>query len=456
MNGKTEYWGNSYGYDAWGNLLQKSVTKCGAEHFSVTADAHNWIHATAPDYQYDAAGNMTFDATAGLTYTFDPENRLTGATGYTYTYDADGNRVRKANGGTGTLYWYMTPGIVGESDLSGNPTDEYVFFNGERVARKSGNSVFYYFSDHLKTASVVTDALGNIKSESDFYPWGGELQFVNNDSNHYKFTGKERDAETQLDYFGARYYSNGLGRWVSADWSTTPVPVPYADFNDPQSLNLYTYVRGLPTTRIDADGHCCDWQYALDFGMGAVKGVVSSASFGLVGAPKASDSQASLLGQSYGTFVEGAVGAGMTVDGLGEAGIGLVAAPETGGASLALSGEGLIEAGVGTAMQAGAAKNAGAIINAMAGKRQGDFKSSKREGAIQSNAAKNGGTNKCEKCGQDLQRTQNKKGETPPKNQLHVHHDPAIKDGGGKDSKPEVVCRDCHQNVIHGKAEENR
>ena len=155
----------------------------------------------------------------------------------------------------------MTPGIVGASDLSGNLTDEYVFFDGERVARKSTNGVFCYFSDHLKTASVITDSAGNIKSESDFYPWGGELQFVNNDSNHYKFTGKERDAETQLDYFGARHYSNGLGRWVSADWSPTPIPVPYADFHDPQSLNLYGYVRNTPVTKLDADGHCvpfCD------------------------------------------------------------------------------------------------------------------------------------------------------------------------------------------------------
>jgi RHS repeat-associated protein len=151
----------------------------------------------------------------------------------------------------------MTPGIVAESDLAGNLKSEYVFFNGERVARRDylSGSVAYYFSDHLKTAFVVTDTAGNIKTESDYYPWGGELQFVNNDSNHYKFTGKERDSESGLDYFGARYYSNALGRFISADWSSIPSPVPYAEFSDPQSLNQYSYVRNIPTVKVDADGH---------------------------------------------------------------------------------------------------------------------------------------------------------------------------------------------------------
>src|SRR6185437_15706513 len=183
---------------------------------------------------------------------------------FTYTYDADGNRVEKSGGGSGTLYWYMTPGIVAESDLIGNLKSEYVFFNGERVARKDFDpsthavaGVFYYFSDHLKTASVITDSGGAIKAESDYYPWGGELQIIANDSNHYKFTGKERDSESGLDYFGARYYSSGLGRFISADWSATPIPVPYADFSDPQSLNQYSYVRNIPTVNVDPDGHCC-------------------------------------------------------------------------------------------------------------------------------------------------------------------------------------------------------
>jgi RHS repeat-associated protein len=77
------------------------------------------------------------------------------------------------------------------------------------------------------------------------------------DTQAVKFTGKERDAETGLDYFGARYYSGGQGRFMTPDWSAEPEPVPYADFSDPQSLNLYAYVRNDPLTNRDLDGHYC-------------------------------------------------------------------------------------------------------------------------------------------------------------------------------------------------------
>jgi RHS repeat-associated protein len=71
-----------------------------------------------------------------------------------------------------------------------------------------------------------------------------------------RYTGKERDSETGLDYFGARYFSSAQGRFTSPDWSAAPQPVPYADFEDPQTLNLYAYGRNNPLRNRDLDGHC--------------------------------------------------------------------------------------------------------------------------------------------------------------------------------------------------------
>ena len=70
-------------------------------------------------------------------------------------------------------------------------------------------------------------------------------------------TGKERDSESGNDYFGARYYASSMGRWLSPDWSAKEDPVPYAVLDDPQSLNLYQFVRNNPLSNRDDDGHGC-------------------------------------------------------------------------------------------------------------------------------------------------------------------------------------------------------
>jgi RHS repeat-associated protein len=155
--------------------------------------------------------------------------------------------------------------------LAGVWTIEHMYFNGKRVARREllpGYSLRYHFSDHLGSVSVVTNVTETTKDESDYYPFGGERIITNSDPNQYKFTGKERDGESGLDYFIARSYSSNLGRFLQPDeFAGGPVdafssndplpdsPLPYADITNPQSLNKYTYTYNNPLTYVDPDGH---------------------------------------------------------------------------------------------------------------------------------------------------------------------------------------------------------
>src|SRR5690242_20765386 len=107
----------------------------------------------------------------------------------------------------------------------------------------------------LGKANVVQDGATAPCYDADFYPFGGERVVANACPQNYKFEGKERDAETGNDDFGARYYSSRFGRWLSADWFAVPAPVPYANLTNPQTLNLYAMVSDNPETFADLDGH---------------------------------------------------------------------------------------------------------------------------------------------------------------------------------------------------------
>lgn len=187
---------------------------------------------------------------------YDAESRLSSANGVSYSYDGDGRRVKKSSG---TLYWYGTNSDpIAETDASGNTQNEYIYFGGKRVARQdSSNNTFYYFSDELGTArGIIQSGSTSPCYDADFYPFGGERTVVDTCDSHYKFTGKERDPESGLDNFGARYDSSQFGRFMTPDWSEKPMGVPYAQVGDPQSLNLYSYVQNNPLSRADPDGHC--------------------------------------------------------------------------------------------------------------------------------------------------------------------------------------------------------
>jgi len=146
----------------------------------------------------------------------------------------------------------QTRGIEGDgvAAASGNITDKYVFFDGERLARidASGN-VDYYLSDKLGSASVVTDQNGVKMDDCDYLPFGQMNCITSSSGNHYLYTGLERDAD-QLDHTLHRQYSSSFGRWMSPD----PGGVKVVNMDTPQTWNMYAYVADNPTTDTDPTG----------------------------------------------------------------------------------------------------------------------------------------------------------------------------------------------------------
>ena len=266
-------WGEAYVYDnqpsggAWGNLTNINVAStayngCTQESLSVIATAQNQLNG----YGYDAAGNMTSIPSVGG-YSFNASNELTSAGGVTYTYDPSGHRVEKSSG---TLYLYG-PGdsVLEETTLSGTLVNQYIYFGSARVARRdaSGN-VFFYSQDHLGTSRVLAEvpsgqSTATLCYDADFYPFGGERVYSNTCAQNYKFTGKERDSESGLDNFGARYDSSQMGRFMSPDPDDDS---GFENQDDPQSWNAYSYVRNNSMNLTDLDGR--DYRVCVDNGNG--------------------------------------------------------------------------------------------------------------------------------------------------------------------------------------------
>lgn len=121
--------------------------------------------------------------------------------------------------------------------------------------------VEYLHTDALGSVRMVTDQTGVVVSRRDYYPFGAEIDGTENgraaideysvDPNaRERFTGKKRDAESSLDYFGARYYSASMGRFTSVD----PAMDVKSIFGAPQGWNRYSYADNNPLSNIDRDG----------------------------------------------------------------------------------------------------------------------------------------------------------------------------------------------------------
>ena len=272
-NGQAVY---SYVYDRFGNRWQQNGPYSMQLTFTGNNPSNPQNKNRMDGYSYDAAGNLL---NAGShQYFYDAENRLIQVDGTSgncstatacYVYEAEGRRVRKATSSGALDFLYDSDGHkVAEVDPTGTFLRGELFAAGRHFAVFAPDpgptgATFFMHADWLATERARTNMTGTACETIGSLPFGDGQTISDScgdsagDVSPLHFTGKERDAESGLDYFGARYFSAAQGRFTSPDWSEKPQPIPYADLKDPQSLNLYAYVRNNPLRNRDLDGHWC-------------------------------------------------------------------------------------------------------------------------------------------------------------------------------------------------------
>jgi RHS repeat-associated protein len=229
-------------------------------------------------YTYDPSGGMLTmpHLAGGLAWNvFDQlaEVDLGGGGRAFYVYGAGGQRMRKVierNGNTKLEWIFLGPvmifrrrrrdtdqlrferwtlhlgdgaGHVAQVDIKTRDDDD------EDPANAVGAPLIrYQYSNHLGSVMLETDTNGDPVSYEEYHPYGTSAYRAARPGAHlslkrFRFSGKERDDETGLYYFGARYYAPWLGRWTSAD------PAGFAD-----GLNLYAFSLNNPATLSDPTG----------------------------------------------------------------------------------------------------------------------------------------------------------------------------------------------------------
>jgi RHS repeat-associated protein len=253
----SQSWSETYGFDAFGNLLSKTPTG-GAPTLSQS------VYTTSNQIMgqtYDSNGNQISSSLGSLTY--DAENRVaTGPGGVQYSYDSRNKRIWRGTLSNGVLaqqvYFY---------GVDGQKIGTYTFTlgqYGETNTPEMTNSTVLLATFFGRKRIGTFDRLGSAKynqnnAAQSFYPYGEDRGTMEpNDS--LKFATYTRDAATGLDYADQRYYASNWGRFMSPD--------PYRASggpSDPGSWNRYSYVEGDPvnfgdprgTTICDENGDNC-------------------------------------------------------------------------------------------------------------------------------------------------------------------------------------------------------
>lgn len=257
----------AFKYDRFGNLIEVVTTEGITPPITRSYPASPSTNRLA-GYAYDDAGRQLNVPGVSISYRWDALDMMTaledsGAKSV-YIYDADDNRIGIIRGETRRytprdLQAKVVREFARESGTAPWRIDrDYVHLGSALLASFRGHSGDgdtpdrHYHLDHLGTPRMITDGAGFKLAINTYFPFGTEVSSSDFGDERLKFTGHERefngDVRRDLDYMMARYYAPGRGRFLSTD------PGRDWDAEQPQSWNLYAYVRNNPVNRVDPNG----------------------------------------------------------------------------------------------------------------------------------------------------------------------------------------------------------
>ena len=186
------------------------------------------------------------------TYTWNSRNQLVSTidSNYStsYVYGQDGQRSNKYTQGSETLYFNKMWSLHTDNGNSvyGGQYAKNVYLGETRIVTKLARAdqktaheemykQYYYHSDHLGSATMISDWEGKEYQRIEYTPYGETwVEKTNNSGSEflpYRFTGKEVDQETGLYYYGARYLDPKYSMWISTDPALGEY-IPQAPIND--------------------------------------------------------------------------------------------------------------------------------------------------------------------------------------------------------------------------------
>jgi RHS repeat-associated protein len=270
-----------YDYDGFGNRTQTRTYNAASLTGATLKDTyiHNVNSSTNRlSLNYDAAGNLLGMPNAAPLYSYDAFNMIVTAPGLTYLYGPDEERfwiidTKQNNLNDDNEETYTLRGLDNEvlreyKVVGGNAVGhwfwqkDYVYRDDKLLAAETQNGVRHYTVDHLGSPRLITDANATAYERMQFLPFGENSGFyqVNNEfwsltfsgeavPTRLRFTGHEKDTDPiGLTYMHARHYWERSGRFMSID------PGRDWDPKQPQSWNLYSYVRNNPMNATDPTG----------------------------------------------------------------------------------------------------------------------------------------------------------------------------------------------------------